>query len=143
MCLLCPPDKTVRYHEAMYNNEPLIRLIADEEATPLSTARVRTPSSPCLPERLPNLAFLQREAKHNAPLAIIRQLRRTPSFPRAEEQPEDTSDDDRSAASMPNQTQPARRSTLKLLVQQTSAGWQPPQQFEIFRAIERKDITFL
>ena len=131
----------------MYNNEHLMQLIAEEKATPSPVARARTLSSPCLPERLPNIAFLQREAERNAPLAIIRQLRRSPSLPGAEEQTEGTlesANGDHSAASNRAQTQPSRqRSSQVPRVQLTPAGWKPPQQFEIFRAIERKDVTFL
>jgi hypothetical protein len=143
---LQPAPPRVWYHEAMHNNEPLIQLIADEKTPGLPTPRAKTRSSPCLPERLPNLAFLQREAEYNAPLAIIRQLRRRPSFPGTEEQPEYASEsaDGDSATLKPNKIQPAgERSTQKPRVQQAPGGWKPPQQFEIFRAIERKDVMFL
>lgn len=140
-------QRAVWYHEAMYNNDSLIRLIADEKTPSPPTTRVRTRSLPCLPERLPNLAFLQREAEYNAPLAIIRQLRRRPSLSGTGEQPEATvesADDGDSATLKPNTIQAGgERSIQNPRIQQTPAGWKPPQQFEIFRAIERKDVMFL
>ncbi|KAG9009895.1 hypothetical protein FRB94_011341 [Tulasnella sp. JGI-2019a] len=45
----------------------------------------------CLPERLPNTAFMQREAQRLAPRAIIKQLRRYPSLEFAAEVEEDAS----------------------------------------------------
>lgn len=131
----------------MYNNEHLIQLIAEERAASSPIARARTLSTPCLPERLPNIAFLQREAERNAPLAIIRQLRRSASFPGAEEQDQGTlgsANGDHSAAS--NRARPqlsGQRSSQVPRIQLTPVGWKPPQQFEIFRAVERKDVMFL
>ncbi|KAJ7904430.1 hypothetical protein B0H14DRAFT_2328319, partial [Mycena olivaceomarginata] len=43
------------------------------------TPRRRVSSHPCLPERLPTTGFLEREAEIDAPKAVLRQLRRSPS----------------------------------------------------------------
>lgn len=130
----------------MYNNGPLIRVIADE-SVPLDPSRIRerARSSPCLPERLPNLAFLRREAEQSGPLAIIKQLRRSPSLtdeeliPRAVEEPSSPSSPSLSVKN----ALAAVTKRVKPRIQPPPTGWKPPQQFEIFRAVERKDIMFL
>lgn len=90
---------------------------------------------------------MRREGEHSAPKAILRQLRRSPTPPTD------------AHASEEAMTSPSRTRTLS----QSSEGstdasgvktrepshtiattsWREPQPFEIFRAIERKDIVFL
>lgn len=132
----------------MLNNEPLIRVIADESAsTTPSRVRERTRSSPCLPERLPNLAFLRREAEQSGPLAIIKQLRRSPSLEANEESPGEVVEEPPPSPSSSVKNGKASVTSLvkrvKLQIPPPPTGWKPPQQFEIFRAIEKKDIMFL
>ncbi|KAF8307006.1 hypothetical protein DL93DRAFT_2143470 [Clavulina sp. PMI_390] len=136
----------------MYNNEPLVRLVG-EQADPSSyhpSIRQRARSSPCLPDRLPSLAFLRREADQNAPLAIIRQLRRSPSLHAQELSEEDRSGSDTSPLPSPGASSDGgmlspkgapkvKAPKLKL----PPANWKPPQPFEVFRAVEKKDIMFL
>lgn len=129
----------------MYNNEPLIQVLAEEGETPTRNRRPRTRSTPCLPERLPNLAFLQREAEHQAPLAIIRQLRRSPSFTGEGENAAEASESGKAGenGSRSRTVSLASKTVSKRSTPMPPTGWKPPQQFEIFRAIERKDIMFL
>lgn len=71
--------------KAMFNNEPTLNTL--DARNPYLPIRQRKQSNPCLPDRLPNLAFIEREAVSQAPLAIIRQLRRSPSFSSRNELP--------------------------------------------------------
>ncbi|KAL0949734.1 hypothetical protein HGRIS_009774 [Hohenbuehelia grisea] len=109
-------------------------------------------------ESHPNHAFLKdyppkREAEHEAPRAVLRQLRRSPSPPHSiSSEPEDDFEDEvptPSPSSSPSSsTTGSIRSTIKSFMKQKdrsvgSGGWKEPQPFEVFRAIERKDVTYL
>ncbi|KAJ3505009.1 hypothetical protein NMY22_g17730 [Coprinellus aureogranulatus] len=73
-----------------FNNAPLIKAI-DQETTPAQDTlpvppiRRRVVSEPCLPERLPNTSFLQREAESLAPTALRKELARNDPGPKESE----------------------------------------------------------
>ncbi|KAF7355222.1 hypothetical protein MSAN_01438000 [Mycena sanguinolenta] len=117
--------------------------------------RRRVSSDPCLPERLPTTGFLQREADLDAPKAILRQLRRSPTPPTS---PELETVESPTAEELPTHE---RRPSLSSLASSTSSiksfgssliqrrqdksqsSWKEPQPFEVLRAVERKDIMYL
>ncbi|KZT24459.1 hypothetical protein NEOLEDRAFT_1067160 [Neolentinus lepideus HHB14362 ss-1] len=111
----------------------------------------RLQSNPCLPARLPSLAFIQRDAERETPLAFIRQLRRSPSP--IEIQPEESSDkadsprtrkSSTASTSSPSDSPTKRRmSFFANSTSKSKAPWKDPEPFEVYRAIERKDIVFL
>ncbi|KAG1839068.1 hypothetical protein C8R48DRAFT_741991 [Suillus tomentosus] len=136
----------------MVNNASLILSIVDHFSPNLaqrSVARARVSSDPCLPARLPTTGFLQREAEQNAPRAVLRQLRRSPTPPSPTTEYHDATEDTpphverRDSVSSESDQTSSTRSLFSFSRSQPSGGWKEPQPFEIFRAIERKDIMFL
>ncbi|KAG1907291.1 uncharacterized protein F5891DRAFT_1125198 [Suillus fuscotomentosus] len=136
----------------MVNNTSLILSIVDCFSPNLaqrSVARARVSSDPCLPARLPTTGFLQREAEQNAPRAVLRQLRRSPTPPSPTTEYHDATEDApphverRGSVSSESDQTSSTRSLFSFSRSQPSGGWKEPQPFEVFRAIERKDIMFL
>ncbi|KAG2047418.1 hypothetical protein BDR06DRAFT_1030861 [Suillus hirtellus] len=136
----------------MVNNASLILSIVDHFSPNLaqrSVARARVSSDPCLPARLPTTGFLQREAEQNAPRAVLRQLRRSPTPPSPTTEYHDAPEDIpphveiRGSVSSESDQTSSTRSLFSFSRSQPSGGWKEPQPFEVFRAIERKDIMFL
>lgn len=136
----------------MVNNASLILSIVDCFSPNLaqrSVARARVSSDPCLPARLPTTGFLQREAEQNAPRAVLRQLRRSPTPPSPTTEYHDATEDApphverRGSVSSESDQTSSTRSLFSFSRSQPSGGWKEPQPFEVFRAIERKDIMFL
>ncbi|KAG6918932.1 hypothetical protein DXG01_010587 [Tephrocybe rancida] len=106
-------------------------------------ARTRVISNHCLPERLPSSGFILREAEDLAPRAILRQLRRSPSPPNSELHPRaDVPTRDHGASHSPETSASSSPKSPKSQINQITA-WTEPQPFEVFRAIERKDLMFL
>ncbi|KAH0840025.1 hypothetical protein J3R83DRAFT_988 [Lanmaoa asiatica] len=154
----------------MVNNAPIILSLAEqltsEPPSPKPLPRHRLGSELCLPVRLPSTgsydclsayiiadvsqAFLQREATQAAPKAILRQLRRSPTPPSspppqpASEEPEDSSPRN-SISPSASPTSPTTPSSWSISIPKFSSPktWKEPQPFEVFRAIEDKDIMFL
>ncbi|KAG6378818.1 hypothetical protein JVT61DRAFT_13097 [Boletus reticuloceps] len=153
----------------MVNNAPMILSLAKHLssepplAKPIPRHRL---SELCLPVRLPSTgsydslsvhiianvsqAFLQREANQAAPKAILRQLRRSPTpppTPPPPEEPEDNSISERRDSISPSAspTSPTTPSSWSIGIPNFSSTktWKEPQPFEVFRAIEHKDIMFL
>ncbi|KAF8558887.1 hypothetical protein OG21DRAFT_1474706 [Imleria badia] len=135
----------------MVNNAPMILSLVQqlilEPPSPKPIPRHRFHSEPCLPARLPSSAFLQREASQAAPKAIIRQLRRSPTPPTSPSPSEEPEDGERRNSVSPSAspTSPTTPSSWSISIPNFSSTktWKEPQPFEIFRAIERKDIMFL
>ncbi|KIK98762.1 hypothetical protein PAXRUDRAFT_823546 [Paxillus rubicundulus Ve08.2h10] len=138
----------------MVNNASMILSLAEQLSSdppnPRPTPRHRLSLEPCLPARLPSTAFLQREARQGALKAMLRQLRRSPtppSSPPPEMESEEGSptlkrrDSISSTASPPSS--PTTSWSWSLSIPKFSSTWKEPQPFEVFRAIERKDIMFL
>jgi len=130
----------------MYNNQYIIDSISTESTR---TAKARVKAPPCLSERLPNLAFLEREGARSAPIAIIKQIKRrlSDSDSGTEFGDQDNSGESRNrrpstSGSLSPQTSPIRKSPRVPAVDKPRE-WKEPQPFEIFRAVERKDIMFL
>lgn len=101
-------------------------------------------SEPCLPERLPSSGFIQREAEDLAPRAILRQLRRSPTpLTSDSESHPDTPQHGRraSVSSVASSSSPTAPKSPKISIKTSS--WKEPQPFEVFRAVEHKDIMFL
>lgn len=136
----------------MVNNASVILSIVERfspDFAQRSVTRARVSPDPCLPARLPTTGFLQREAEQNAPKAVLRQLRRSPTPPSPTTEYHDATEDTqphtgrrRSVSSESDQTSPTR-SLFTISRSQPSGGWKEPQPFEVFRAVERKDIMFL
>ncbi|CAL1702185.1 unnamed protein product [Somion occarium] len=156
----------------MYNNAPLIvnlgSTFQDSDTRPRSSPpRNKIGPEPCLIERLPSTAFIQREAHFILPKAVIKQLRREPSptveeewreeAEEAEENSTEQSPDDENVHPRPAHTR--RRSVSSILSSISSAtsksawsissqskvskAWKDPEPYEVLRAIEKKDIMFL
>jgi len=141
----------------MFNNSFLIASLDEENELqpPPIPERTRLKSDPFLPARLPTTAFLEREASQNAPRAIIRQLRRSPTPPpELELEPED--DGLSNLSSSPpviiNSLPPSPSATTVSFPGSPRRmpapppkprGWKEPQPFEVLRAIENKDIMML
>ncbi|KAJ4481440.1 hypothetical protein C8J55DRAFT_511734 [Lentinula edodes] len=133
-----------------FNHESIIESIGnqlnDNTTSRTSPKRQRLPSSLCLPDRLPNSSFIQREAEMAAPRAILRQLRRSPSPP--SEADDLDSEDGRhtrnpSSASTESTSPSASPSRSSLETQRINSAWKEPQPFEVLRAVERKDLIYL
>ncbi|KZP32863.1 hypothetical protein FIBSPDRAFT_811645 [Athelia psychrophila] len=133
----------------MFNNKSIVSSVAEQldeitRRSLLRPPRRRLTSEPTLPSRLPSTGFLLREADQKAPLAILKQLRRTPTppSPSTEEEVPRTR-----RPSITSVTSSSSSLTSKIVVRpksMTSAShWKEPQPFEVFRAVERKDIMFL
>ncbi|KAK0453581.1 hypothetical protein EV421DRAFT_1765080 [Armillaria borealis] len=130
------------------NNAAIIEVLGRNLDSTQARRRVRrrVTSDPCLPERLPSTAFLQREAEIVAPNEILRQLRRSPSPPSSPTAEEDNgfthirSSSVRSTASASAESSTTYKPTDTQLF---GAPWKEPQPFEVFRAVERKDIMYL
>ncbi|KAH7887825.1 hypothetical protein F5I97DRAFT_1863107 [Phlebopus sp. FC_14] len=140
----------------MVNNAPIISSLTEhlgsQSSLPKPTPRHRLLSEPCLPARLPSTAFLQREANQTAPMAVLSQLRRSPrpSSPSLNRDPDDhecsPKRDRRESTSSTVSSSSPTSLFVKLGIQKSgpsSKAWKEPQPFEVFRAIEGKDITFL
>ncbi|KAF7776230.1 hypothetical protein Agabi119p4_4623 [Agaricus bisporus var. burnettii] len=136
----------------------------DPETTllaPPSSPKDRIPSELCLPERLPTMSFLQREALDSAPKAYLRSLRHSPpSSPASSLSQEDLTEP--TTPETPNQERRLSigsivsavsvKSTLNNLLKSTSPKLSSttgnqlsrlPEPFEVLRAVEHHDITFL
>ncbi|KAJ3922819.1 hypothetical protein F5877DRAFT_32964 [Lentinula edodes] len=133
-----------------FNHESIIESIGsqlnDNTTSRTSPKRQRLPSSLCLPDRLPNSSFIQREAEMAAPRAILRQLRRSPSPP--SEADDLDSEDGRhtrnpSSVSTESTSPSASPSRSSLETQRINSAWKEPQPFEVLRAVERKDLIYL
>lgn len=129
-----------------FNLEPLLQVVASTLDSPSDaqlaqpTRKPRIPHAPCLPERLPNEAWLQREGELSGPRAVLAQLRRSPSpteLQEALDTPLSPNVDRRGLKG------DAKGKGAKRKKPQKPAGWKEPQPFEIFRAVENKDVMFL
>jgi hypothetical protein len=157
----------------MFNNSYIISTLDAEVHYPVPKPRPCIVDRPCLPARLPstgsflpfhhalasilvtmsvNQAFMQREGSQSAPKAILRELRRSPSPPSdrrmSEERIPEESSPPRPRARTLSRSSVSSTSTSATKVGVTSgttttSEWREPQPFEIFRAVERKDIVFL
>ncbi|KAJ6516003.1 hypothetical protein C8R45DRAFT_811479 [Mycena sanguinolenta] len=116
--------------------------------------RRRVSSHPCLPERLPTTGFLQREADLDAPKAILRQLRRSPTpptspeletveSPTAEEQP--PTHERRPSLSSLASTSSIKSFGSSLIQRQdkSQSPWKEPQASDVRFARTPKDIMYL
>ncbi|TFK43618.1 hypothetical protein BDQ12DRAFT_675282 [Crucibulum laeve] len=137
-----------------FNNAPLVISLGEgldirPNALEVPIPRRRVVSDPCLPERLPTSGFIQREAEELAPRATLRQLRRSPSPTEENETP--TSADSKhtrrpstSSATSSSSIKSAVRSFLKSPpTSRTPADWKAPEAYQVFRAIEERDVMFL
>ncbi|RDX53100.1 hypothetical protein OH76DRAFT_1399703 [Lentinus brumalis] len=146
-----------------FNNAPVILHIArdlqDEEPTPRLTGppRERPRSDPCLPARLPTSAFIQREAERVAPKAVENEINRIHQELEAALAPREDEITLPPSPTSPTASPRAKRKSLLDRISTASnvakalraAGrndgqpWRAPEPFEVFRAIERKDIMFI
>ncbi|KAG6813491.1 hypothetical protein H0H92_010516 [Tricholoma furcatifolium] len=83
-----------------------------------------------------------REAKDLAPKAILRQLRRSPTPPSEEPHAPTPSSAHARTTSQSSENSLTAPKSPKTQINRTAA-WTEPQPFEVFRAIERKDLVFL
>jgi len=147
----------------MLNNAPLIMHLGESLQAPETPTRSRRYSreklspEPCLLERLPTTAFIQREAEQIAPKTVLKQLRRTPTPPPESEDEDVIEEDEVESDSAPQHTRrPSITSVLSSISSATSNSvrgitskrrdrgpWKDPQPYEVFRAVEQKDVMFL
>ncbi|KAJ3987206.1 hypothetical protein F5890DRAFT_1551609 [Lentinula detonsa] len=138
-----------------FNHESLIESLG--KSLDVNTASSTVPkrqslsSSLCLPDRLPNSSFIQREAEKAGPKAILRQLRRSPS-PSSSEADDDFESEDGSHTRDPSSAStqstspsnsPSQPNHLPNHIQNSNSSWKDPQPFEVLRAVERKDVVYL
>ncbi|KAF7352865.1 hypothetical protein MVEN_01253500 [Mycena venus] len=145
------------------NHASLVHSLGSDNSDRRPIPRRRVSSNPCLPERLPTTGFLQREAEIDAPKAILRQLRRSPT-PSPPNSPElETEQSPLAADENPGHQ---RRPSLSSLASSASSiksfgsslirrqdgkshsSWKEPQAsvvlpYEVLRAVERKDVMYL
>ncbi|KAG5716525.1 hypothetical protein E4T56_gene16327 [Termitomyces sp. T112] len=108
------------------------------------TSRARVITNPCLPMRLPSSGFILREAQDLAPRAILRQLRRSPTPPSPGLDVHSTVLTRSRRASQSSEVPLSSSAPQSQNIQtNTITSWKEPQPFEVFRAIERKDLMFL
>ncbi|KAH8118437.1 hypothetical protein DFH11DRAFT_1686607 [Phellopilus nigrolimitatus] len=105
-------------------------------------------SDPCLLSRLPSSSFIQREGERSGPREILRQLRRSPSPPSSPHVEEEVSHGRErrasTSSSIASEGSSSRKAWFSPKAAKSATGpWKEPQSYEIFRAIERKDIMFL
>jgi hypothetical protein len=90
---------------------------------------------------------MQREGAQSAPKAVLRQLRRSPTPPLEPRPSEEHSPPSTRARTLSlssqSPTSTSGTKTAEIPPMMTTTGWREPQSFEIFRAVERKDIVFL
>ncbi|KAJ3764166.1 hypothetical protein EV360DRAFT_91437 [Lentinula raphanica] len=137
----------------MFNYSPIIEYLGNSPPPNSPLPRKSHPSNPCLPDRLPNTSFIQREAEQVAPKAILRQLRRSPSplsSPDADADDDDSQDGGHSRSPSSASTQltsppssPSQSNHHSQLNSKSSSAWKEPQPFEILAAVERKDVMYL
>ncbi|KAJ7047456.1 hypothetical protein C8F04DRAFT_1058891 [Mycena alexandri] len=136
------------------NHAPLVHYLGENHTDQRPVPRRRVSSDPCLPERLPTTSFLQREAEIDAPKAILRQLRRSPTPPNSpepelSETEEETSGHQRrpSLSSLASSASSIKSFGSSLIQRRQDArpdsAWKEPQPFEVLRAVERKDVMYL
>ncbi|TDL29355.1 hypothetical protein BD410DRAFT_779753 [Rickenella mellea] len=134
----------------MFNNSSTIHVLAAWLDQPDIDARRPKPrrrvsSDPCLPSRLPSTGFLQREGERTAPKSVLKHLRRSPSPPGSPDETEFHRRRRSSTASstVSNETTPPNGQTAIPRKTKGTVTWKEPQAYEIFSAVERKDIMFL
>ncbi|KAJ7937135.1 hypothetical protein B0H13DRAFT_2226543 [Mycena leptocephala] len=129
------------------NHASLVHYIGSDHNSDRPIPRRRVSSDPCLPERLPTTSFLQREAEIDAPKAILRQLRRspTPSPPNSPnletEENSMTEEENPGRQRRPSLTSSFGSSLIQHGQDKAHSSWKEPQA--ILRAVERKDIMYL
>ncbi|KAI0921899.1 hypothetical protein AcW1_004246 [Taiwanofungus camphoratus] len=147
--------------------------LENEGNNPFATVRERLPPAPCLLTRLPSTGFLLREAEQLAPKAVIRQLRRTPSpsppsspslsLAAVDEREDRTIDNQGNREdAIQSQSESSRITSITSVLSSVSLAtsklspsrttrvdtqdrksWKVPEPYEVFRAVEKKDVTFL
>ena len=136
----------------MFNNAYVLSVIGsaldDPVSRPRPKHRKRVSSEACLPERLPTTGFIQREAEADAPKALLARLRRRSPSPT----PSDTEEAPptpppkpprRASSSSSNSSPTSVKAAKKPSAVKPAGPWREPQAYEVFRAIERKDVVFL
>ncbi|THH12385.1 hypothetical protein EW145_g42 [Phellinidium pouzarii] len=105
-------------------------------------------SEVCLLSRLPSSSFMDREGGRNAPKELMKQLRRESLPPLSPPVETDAPSFDRERRTRTDSTtsegSSSRRGWFSSKIKRSSVGpWKEPESYEIFRAIEKKDIMFL
>lgn len=148
----------------MSNNTHILLALGERLEHPVPapgpSRKQRLSPEPCLPERLPGTGFLQREAESLAPRELIRQLRRTPSPELLSEGPSSPRSDhsEESEVETEESHSPRTRTTSissvwsslssavsashRLGKNKEAKPWKV-EPYQIFAAVERRDITFL
>ncbi|KAM6495962.1 hypothetical protein JOM56_008668 [Amanita muscaria] len=147
-----------------FNNSFMVKLVGEnldqvqeqvQEQQRIAFRKQPLPSEPCLIQRLPPRSFLHREGKSKAIQQCLLLDSQRPMTPPLEENntPSEPDEDDQSdRESVPSS--PVSASSIKSFIsrtwgrqKETAASkpipWKEPQPFEVFRAIEHKDIVYL
>ncbi|KAL5508156.1 hypothetical protein ACEPAH_5774 [Sanghuangporus vaninii] len=137
----------------MFNNSYLVQELAAQLDNPFSDSDVRKPatrksvsSGPCLLSRLPLTSFLEREAQANAPKEVQRQLERSLSSSSSSSTDGGVIRERRSSTLKSPSTDSGSSRTSWFSPKRSKPSttpWKEPQLYEVFRAIERKDVMFL
>ncbi|KZW03984.1 hypothetical protein EXIGLDRAFT_10097 [Exidia glandulosa HHB12029] len=123
----------------MVNNEFWLAHIADDEQRhrPLPRPRQRKQPEYCLPSRLPPTSFLNRESDQHAEAALRAYKERLAAD---SEQATPRSPDSPTGSLRRKQSDTTRSKagkTAKVM------PWKDPEPFEVYRAVERKDLVYL
>ncbi|KAI0269162.1 hypothetical protein BC834DRAFT_967815 [Gloeopeniophorella convolvens] len=133
----------------MINHAAILERI---DATPVvsSPKRQRSSPHPCLPASLPSTAVIQREADLTAPKSLLSQLVKNATHKTAlteamstkitDSPPQPQSPSEIVPSSPPS---PLQRFFGLKKAPKASTSWKDPESWEVLRAIERKDITYL
>ncbi|KAF8741150.1 hypothetical protein AX14_005744 [Amanita brunnescens Koide BX004] len=141
-----------------FNNSFIVNILAEnldqDQGTPSPTVphRQALASAPCLIQRLPPCSFLRREAESNANQL---QSSLSPEPSQVDESEEQHEEDEQSQSDRDSVlSSPVSASSIKSFFTRTlskrnqatspkSIPWREPQPFEVFSAIERKDVVYL
>ncbi|KAF8627235.1 hypothetical protein AX15_004471 [Amanita polypyramis BW_CC] len=142
-----------------FNNSFVVKLLGeslDQDQGSLPTTvpvhtRQALASKPCLIQRLPPCSFLRREAEsHVNSQGLLRSPERPPTPPLDEnEEPQGDEWNEGDVPSSPVSASSIKSFFTRTLYKQKDAvppraiAWKEPQPYEVFRAIEWKDVVYL
>ncbi|KAI0284950.1 hypothetical protein BGY98DRAFT_1146873 [Russula aff. rugulosa BPL654] len=136
----------------MINHSAILEKL-DANPTPFpSHRRHRSPSDPCLPAGLPSTAVIRREADLIAPKSLLTQLIRDASHSsdalREAMSTSITDSPPQQPVSTPeinvaSPTSPIQRFLSMTKPSKSKGPWKDPEPWQVLRAVENKDITYL
>ncbi|KAF9482481.1 hypothetical protein BDN70DRAFT_875042 [Pholiota conissans] len=139
-----------------FNHAPIILTIAESSDNSIQNPgrhpRRRVSSRPCLPERLPTIGVIEREAQSLVPKEFVKQQLKSTMEDALEIDSISESPQEPLHVRSPSGSSLRSSSSVKTFVKSLvspkigrtpSTGWSNVQSYEIMRAVEEKDIMFL